>query len=102
MKDWAAAQAETVTYSVLYTFTGGAEGANPAANLIVDAAGNLYGTTPLGGAYGRGVVFKLETQGSESVLYSFTGGTDGGVPAAGLVMDAGNLMLIAMRIHCFD
>lgn len=78
--------------TVLYTFTGGADGGQPWAALIRDSAGNLYGTTNGGGAWGYGVVFKLDTNGNETVLYSFTGGADGGSPYAGLVQDsAGNL-----------
>jgi uncharacterized repeat protein (TIGR03803 family) len=82
--------------TVLYSFTGGADGWSPVAGLIRDSAGNLYGTTFGGGARfgesGSGVVFKLDTTGTETVLYSFTGGADGGSPAAGLIRDsAGNL-----------
>jgi uncharacterized repeat protein (TIGR03803 family) len=84
----------TWTESVLHSFTG-ADGAEPSAGLIFDAAGNLYGTTAGGGADGDGVVFKLEPNSdgtwTESVLHSFTG-TDGKSPVAGLVFDAaGNL-----------
>lgn len=46
-------------YSVLYSFTGGADGGNPVGRVIRDAAGKLYGTTSLGGKNGSGVVFKL-------------------------------------------
>lgn len=135
--------------TVLYTFTGGADGANPAAGLIRDAAGDFYGTTENGGTYQYGIVFKLDPAGNETallhfywrdrwgqsssepdpgrgrqplrhgrrrgqshwrvpiwmrsgvqaghagnetVLHSFTGGTDGGFPYAGLILDAaGNL-----------
>jgi uncharacterized repeat protein (TIGR03803 family) len=45
--------------TVLYSFTGGADGAYPYAGLVRDAAGNLYGTTSAGGAFGGGTVFKL-------------------------------------------
>src|ERR1700730_16968675 len=80
------------TYSVLHSFTGGADGGNPWAPLIQDAAGSLYGTTAFGGTSGVGVVFKLDASGTENVLYTFTGGTDGGGPFAGLVRDdVGNL-----------
>jgi len=59
---------------------------------VLDAQGNLYGTTNRGGASYYGTVFKLDTAGKETVLYSFTGGADGGYPYAGLVLDAqGNL-----------
>jgi uncharacterized repeat protein (TIGR03803 family) len=78
--------------TVLYTFTGGADGGYPNAGLIRDALGNLYGTTYYGGASGAGVVFKLGTTGQETVLYAFTGGTDGGNSYVGVVLDAaGNL-----------
>jgi uncharacterized repeat protein (TIGR03803 family) len=78
--------------AVLYTFTGGADGGEPLGGLLRDAAGNLFGTTNVGGASNAGVVFKLDPSGQETVLYSFTGGADGGYPLAGLVRDAaGNL-----------
>jgi uncharacterized repeat protein (TIGR03803 family) len=86
----------TWTESVLYSFTGGADGGSPWAALVFDAAGNLYGTTWVGGADGKGAVFKLtpnpDGTWTESVLYSFTGGADGAYPAAGVIFDAaGNL-----------
>jgi uncharacterized repeat protein (TIGR03803 family) len=78
--------------SVLYSFTGGADGANPYAGLVLDASGNLYGTTYGGGASGYGTVFKVDTKNNETVLYSFGGGTFGSNPYAGLVIDKkGNL-----------
>jgi uncharacterized repeat protein (TIGR03803 family) len=78
--------------TVRYTFTGGADGAYPAAGVVGDSAGNLYGTTQYGGASGAGVVFKVDKSGNETVLYSFTGGADGGNPAAGVIRDpSGNL-----------
>jgi uncharacterized repeat protein (TIGR03803 family) len=90
------------TESVLYKFCSKRrcrDGAEPAAGLIADSAGNLYGTTEYGGATdciaakpGCGTVFKIAPDGTEKVLYSFTGGSDGGLPAAGLIEDsAGNL-----------
>lgn len=84
------------TETVLYVFGGGSDGGNPNA-VIMDKSGNLYGTTELGGGtgcYGSGcgTVFRLVPDGTETVLYAFTGGTDGGTPLAGLVMDdSGNL-----------
>lgn len=84
--------------TVLYRFTGGADGSLPAAPLIQDASGNLYGTTAEGGNSGAGVIFKLDTAGKETVLYSFTGGKDGAFPLAGLVRDsAGNLYGTALE-----
>ena len=78
--------------TVLHTFTGGADGGNPQAGLIQDTAGNLYGTTVFGGAFGQGVVFKLDTVLIESVLHSFKGAGDGTNPLAPLIRDgAGNL-----------
>ncbi len=77
---------------VQHAFTGGTDGARPFGDLIMDAAGNLYGTTLQGGAFGLGVVFKLDPLGNEMVLHSFAGSPDGAIPFAGLVMDAaGNL-----------
>jgi uncharacterized repeat protein (TIGR03803 family) len=80
------------SYMVLHTFAGSpTDGDTPYAGLIQDAAGNLYGTTTVGGAYGNGVVFKLGPTGTETVLHSFSGG-DGATPQAGLTFDAaGNL-----------
>jgi uncharacterized repeat protein (TIGR03803 family) len=80
---------------VLHSFNGG-DGANPAAGLIFDAAGNLYGTTTGGGTSGYGTVFELTPMGgggwTETILYSFGNGTDGAIPYAGLIFDAaGNL-----------
>jgi uncharacterized repeat protein (TIGR03803 family) len=78
--------------SVLYSFKGGNDGANPFAALIADAAGNLYGTTFFGGANSNGTVFKVTPKGDETVLYSFAGPNDGQNPLSGLIADAtGNL-----------
>jgi uncharacterized repeat protein (TIGR03803 family) len=81
----------------IYDFTGGADGGSPQAPPIFDKHGNLYGTTNFGGANDQGIVFKLTPTASgswdETVLYSFTGKNDGGVPTSGnLVFDnSGNL-----------
>ncbi len=79
--------------TVLYSFTGGADGDEPLAGLIRDPAGNLYGTTTFGGTpcppvvEGQppscGVVFRLDAAGKYTVLYRFTGGADGGIPYSG-------------------
>ena len=78
--------------TVLYSFTGGADGRMPLAGVVRDSSGNLYGTTVSGGSAGAGVVYQVDTSGNETVLYSFTGGADGGSPQASIVRDAaGNL-----------
>jgi len=86
-----AAQAQTFT--VLYSFTGGADGAYPYAGVILDKAGNLYGTTFQGGDLnkcptypGCGVAYKLDLSGKQTVLHTFTGSPDGQEP------DFGNLL----------
>jgi uncharacterized repeat protein (TIGR03803 family) len=69
-----------------------ADGNTPYPSVIRDAAGNLYGVTIGGGTNGAGVVYELDSTGKESVLYSFSGGSDGGGPDSVLVADpAGNL-----------
>jgi len=83
---------KTGTETVLYSFSGGADGEYPYAGLVRDSLGNLYGTTSEGGASNVGTVFKVTPTGQETVLYSFAGGTDGANPFAGLVRDRkGNL-----------
>lgn len=78
---------------VQYKFQGAPNGDSPTAPLVEDRSGNLYGTTASGGQYGVGTVFKVDgTTGKESVLYSFTGGSDGCFPHSGVILDlAGNL-----------
>jgi uncharacterized repeat protein (TIGR03803 family) len=80
---------------VLYNFSGGVDGALPYAGVILDQAGNLYGTTTSGGTAQAGTVFKLSPGSphwTENVLYSFVAGNDGQTPEGGLVFDsAGNL-----------
>jgi len=80
------------TETVLYAFKGGSDGALPSPTLVADGAGNLYGTTEEGGTSNAGTVFKLAPDGAESVLYTFTGGSDGWEPAGSLITDKkGNL-----------
>jgi len=84
----------TWTESILYGFTGGADGGFPSTGrLTFDSAGNLYGVTNSGGAYTFGVVFELIAGSNgtwtEKVLHSFTGGNDGANPyATSLVFDS--------------
>lgn len=83
----------TWTRTTLYDFGSiPGDGADPVAGLAFDSAGNLYGTTRVGGANGNGTVFKLTPNPSgywtETQLYSFQSGTDGSEPFAGVVLDA--------------
>jgi uncharacterized repeat protein (TIGR03803 family) len=71
----------------------------PVAGVIAGKDGNLYGTTFTGGskshgdAPGSGVVFKLSPNGTEAVLYAFSGGSDGALPFAGLIALRGGRLL---------
>jgi uncharacterized repeat protein (TIGR03803 family) len=86
---------------VLHSFAGGSDGANPLAPPVLDQAGNLYGATSAAGAFYFGTLYMIDTTGSESVLYSFTGGTDGAYPYAHLLVDAtGNLFGTASQGGC--
>jgi uncharacterized repeat protein (TIGR03803 family) len=83
--------------TVLYRFLNTPDGANPQGGLVEDAEGNLYGTTLWGGAYNGGTVFKLTKTGTETIVHSFRGSSqgtrgDGTNPQASLIIDsAGNL-----------
>jgi len=89
--------------SLVYTFKGAPDGEAPTGNLAIDGAGNIYGTTGVGGtghcgigsSIGCGTVYKLTPSASgwtETVLYSFPGGPEGYFPLSGVVLDsAGNL-----------
>jgi uncharacterized repeat protein (TIGR03803 family) len=83
------------TFSVVYNFcslSNCADGSTPVGSLIINRAGNLYGATNRGGEFNQGAVFELTPEYAESVLYSFTGGTDGGNPVGKLTQDAqGNM-----------
>ena len=81
------------SFVVLHTFTGYPnDGGNSYAGLVMDKAGNLYGTTTTGGPYNVGTAFKVTQAGTETVLHSFTDYPDGAAPYASLVMDKhGNL-----------
>lgn len=84
------AQAQTET--VLYSFTGGSDGANPYWAVVLDKEGNVYGTNVSGGATGIGNVFKLTPSGAFSNFYSFTGASDGADPNGDLAIDSiGNI-----------
>jgi len=81
------------TATMLHSFTGnGGDGLNPEGGLIQDAKGNFYGTTLQGGKKRLGIVFRLAPDGTETVLHTFAGGSDGQNPWAGLI-GGGNGML---------
>ena len=80
----------------IYSFAGGNDGEYLDTELVMDSAGNLYGTSVQGGTHSSGTVFQLSPSGSgwtHTVLYNFTGGADGGEPYKGVTLDAqGNLV----------
>ncbi len=77
-------------FTVLYTFTGAADGANPNGNLTLSGS-TLYGMVPYGGA-GFGTIFSIGTDGSNfDTLYSFTGGADASTPYGSLIL-SGNAL----------
>jgi uncharacterized repeat protein (TIGR03803 family) len=88
------ATAAAATTNVIFSFEGG-NGEYADTDLETDGAGNIYGTTVLGGDFGGGTVFRLSPTANgwvHTVLYSFTGGSDGGEPYKGVSIDrAGNL-----------
>jgi uncharacterized repeat protein (TIGR03803 family) len=84
--------AQAAKFTVLHAFAGGSDGLSPSSGLLMDSAGNLYGTTAGGGSANEGVIYKITSAGVESVLYTFTCGADGGGPSGTLIADsAGNL-----------
>jgi uncharacterized repeat protein (TIGR03803 family) len=91
---------QTGKLTVLYSFKGSPDGAGPLSSLFRDAAGNLYGTTFAGGITsqcangdtGCGAVYKLTPTGKETVLYAFSGSSDGALPTMSVAVDnAGNV-----------
>jgi uncharacterized repeat protein (TIGR03803 family) len=82
--------------SILYSFTGGTDGACPYAHLLMDASGNLFGTASQGGCCGQGSVFEF-SDGTLTALHGFSAApdgtnSDGQIPMGGLIEDsAGNL-----------
>jgi uncharacterized repeat protein (TIGR03803 family) len=79
--------------TVLHSFSGGADGGYPNGNVILDSSGNIYGTAEAGGAFGVGIIFKVDSSGNETVLYNFgNSNVDGRNPDGGVYRDsAGNL-----------
>jgi uncharacterized repeat protein (TIGR03803 family) len=81
-------------HTVLYSFTGGADGGEPYKGVTIDGTGNLYGTAVTGGSGscegGCGVVYKLTNSGgkwTQRVIHAFTGGYDGSGPGARVTLD---------------
>jgi uncharacterized repeat protein (TIGR03803 family) len=88
------------TQTVIHNFTGGDDGSGPGSPVVLDKAGNVYGTTPTGGADGLGTVYQLHEVAGEwtlRVIHTFTGGADGATGSAGRVAfdAAGNLYGVA-------
>src|SRR3974390_3551170 len=84
---WAAS-----TTKLIYSFAGNNDGEYTDTELVMDSAGNLYGTSVQGGPFGGGTIFEVTPAGIHTVLYNFTGGADGGEPYKGVTLDAeGNL-----------
>jgi uncharacterized repeat protein (TIGR03803 family) len=87
--------ASASTTEIIYSFAGGGDGEYLDTDLVMDNAGNIYGTSVQGGTFGSGTVFQLSpssTGWTHTVLYSFKGGTDGGEPYKGVTLDGqGNL-----------
>ncbi len=78
-------------FTLLHSFTGVSDGANPSGGLVQSTDGNLYGTTLLGGAYGNGTVFRIGLNGQLATLLSFSG-LNGASPSAALMQASdGNL-----------
>lgn len=91
-----ASPAQAQTFTVLHEFNGAADGANPEGALLLDAGGNLFGTTFAGGAVSEGTVYRIDSAGEETVLLDFSAFETGGFPASALIQDgAGNLYGIA-------
>ncbi len=87
----------------LYSFGYGGDGDLPFSSVVGDRLGNIYGTTDGGGAHDNGTIFKIDSTGAETILYSFTGGDGGTDPARGVVLDpAGNIYGIARSGGTYD
>jgi uncharacterized repeat protein (TIGR03803 family) len=93
--------------TVLHTFGSGSDGIDPQGPLVLDAAGNLYGTTPEGGSSGNGTVYELSPANgdwTETILHNFAGSPDGSQPLGGLTLDAAGNIYGATQVgganHC--
>ena len=79
---------KTGKQTVLYSFPGKPDAANPGSDLLLDKAGNIYGAGYYGGISGFGAIFKITKSGKEKLLYSFGSAPDGHYPGSGLIQDA--------------
>jgi hypothetical protein len=95
---YGAAQYPPPGLTTIYNFTGGTDGGNPDAPLVIAEAGVLYGAAYWGGEKNYGAVFSLTPPASpgaawaETVLYSFQGGKDGANPSTRLVLGSGGVL----------
>ena len=78
----------TGKFVVLHDFGNGTDGATPIGGVVFDASGNLFGTTELGGQFGNGTLFKIDTTGAETVVHDFNLTTDGGVPVGAITYNS--------------
>jgi len=78
--------------TVLYTFTDGADGAQPWGGLVQDSSGNLYGAAAFGGSNGAGVIYKVDPAGHQTVLHSFNY-TDGANPTGDLLLEVSGTLV---------
>jgi uncharacterized repeat protein (TIGR03803 family) len=90
-----ASAAPASSTKLIYSFAGGNDGEYLDTDLVIDNAGNLYGSTVQGGDFSSGTVFQLSPSGAgwtHTVLYSFTGSSDGAEPYKGVTLDShGNI-----------
>ncbi len=78
--------------NVLHDFVGGRDGFGPGGGVTFDSSGDLFGTTPDGGAHSQGIVYEITRKGHERIVHAFTGGSDGGVGSLGLLLlESGSL-----------
>jgi uncharacterized repeat protein (TIGR03803 family) len=83
--------ARNLKFTVLHTFAGGADGAIPQGGLVIDSAGNLFGTAVQGGIAENGTIYEIAKDGTYTVVHRFTQ-AEGRNPNGGLVADtSGNL-----------
>jgi uncharacterized repeat protein (TIGR03803 family) len=89
-------------FTTLYSFTFGGDGGFPGGGLLL-LSNTLYGTASVGGDFGAGTIFTLNTDGTGfAVLYSFTGGSDGSTPYSGLILSSNTLYGTASTGGTFD